>query len=115
MFVAAAIVSIILALIAAASGVGMLTRQPPIVESMDTVGVPDSWFPWLAICKLLGAAGLIVGLWVPAIGIAAAIGLSLYFLGAIIVHLRAGDRNVGPPLVPLLLADAALVFRAGSM
>jgi uncharacterized membrane protein YphA (DoxX/SURF4 family) len=115
MFVAAAIVSVLLALIVSASGVGMLTRQPPIVESMDSVGVPDTWYPWLAICKLLGAAGLIVGLWVPAIGIAAAIGLSLYFLAAIVFHLRVGDRNIGPPLVPLLLSVAALVLLAGSI
>jgi hypothetical protein len=45
----------------------------------------------LGALKLAGAAGLLVGLaGLPAIGIAAATGLVLYFIGAVIAHLRAG-------------------------
>ena len=36
-----------------------------------------------------GALGLLVGIWVPIIGIAAAACLALYFLGAVIAHVRS--------------------------
>ncbi len=78
---------------------------------MHNAGVPDSWFPMLAALKALGAIGLIVGLWVPWIGVAAAIGVTLYFVGATVMHLRAGDKNIGGPVVLGLLAVAAIVLR----
>jgi hypothetical protein len=76
------------------------------------VGVPLSWFPYLAACELAGALGLLVGIaWAP-IGIAAAIGVIAYMLGAIAAHVRAGDRQgIGSPMLPLVLAIAALVTR----
>ncbi len=114
MFVAAAIVSILLALVMTASAVGMLTRQPRIVDAMSSIDLPHTWFPYLGALKLAGAAGLIVGLWVPAIGIAAAAGLALYFAGAVIAHLRAGDREIGPPAVLAVVSIVALVLRAAS-
>jgi hypothetical protein len=42
--------------------------------------------------------------------IAAAVGLTLYFLGAAVTHLRAGDRaGLGAPLFPAGIAVATLV------
>ncbi|HEX6425227.1 MAG TPA: DoxX family protein [Acidimicrobiales bacterium] len=48
-----------------------------------------SWWPWLGAAKAAGAAGLLVGLLVPAIGVAAGVGLALYFTGAVITVARA--------------------------
>lgn len=78
----------------------------------DPRGVPLSWFPYLAACELAGALGLLVGIaWAP-IGIAAAIGVILSMLGAIVAHLRAGDRQgIASPLFPLAESIAALVTR----
>src|SRR5438552_3412838 len=51
----------------------------------------------LAACTFTGSPGLFVGVWWPLIGIAAAIGLVLYFLGAVVSHLRVGDiKGIGP-------------------
>ena len=112
MFALAAIANAILALIAAGSGVGKLKGVQLIVENLSKVNVPPSWFPLLAAAELAGAAGLIIGLWVPAIGIAAGIALILYFVGAIIAHLRANDRDLARPGVILVLATAATALRA---
>jgi hypothetical protein len=49
--------------------------------------------------------------WWP-IGVAAAAGVILYFLGAVGAHLRVRDPNFVPALVLLLAAVAALVLRA---
>ena len=57
------------------------------------------------------ALGLLVGIGVPVIGTAAAAGLVLFFVDAITTHLRARDYSLGPAVVFLLLAVAALVLR----
>ena len=77
------------------------------------VGVPESWLPMLGILKAAGAIGLLVGLiGVPLIGTAAAVGLILFFVGAIYTHVRARDfsSQFGLAIGFLLLAVAALVL-----
>lgn len=56
---------------------------------MADYGVPSSWWPWLGTAKAAGAAGLLAGLYIPVIGAVAAIGLVLYFIGAVGTVLRA--------------------------
>lgn len=47
----------------------------------------------------------------PLIGSAAAIGVFLYFIGAVVAHVRAKDYEIAPAVVLALLAAAALVLR----
>ncbi len=74
------------------SGVAALVHYKQILPGMAAVGVPESWltFP-IGTLKTAGAAGLALGLFVPALGAAAAAGLILYFLFAVGAHLRARD------------------------
>jgi hypothetical protein len=82
-------VTIILAAMAAFSGVGKVRRDPPIVRVIhEILGVPLRYFPLLAACEFAGALGLLVGIWWPPRGVAAGIGLILYFVGATASHLR---------------------------
>ncbi len=116
MFVATVIVSILLAVLLSGSAFVKLTRREPFVQGYTAIGVPDTWLPWLAGALLAGAAGLIVGLWWVPIGIAAAIGLIAYFLGAIGFHVRATDwKNLVAPLAMTALSVAVLVLRVLSM
>lgn len=78
--------------------------------NMDRAGVPGSWLPRLAAVRAAGALGLLVGLAVPAIGIAAAVGVVLYFVAAIVTHLRARWYDVSYPAVYLLLAASSLTL-----
>lgn len=48
------------------------------------------------------------------VGVAAAIGVLGYFAAALSFHARAGDHNLVPPLVFLVLAVVALITRLGS-
>ncbi|MGH9207274.1 MAG: DoxX family protein, partial [Acidimicrobiales bacterium] len=70
-------------------------RGEKLLEIMAKVHVPPSWLPSLAILKAAGAIGLLVGIAVPFIGVAGAIGLVFYFVGAIVAHLRARDSALG--------------------
>lgn len=82
---------------------------------MTDMGIRLKWFPHLAALLLAGAVGLLVGIaWAP-LGIAAAAGVALYFVGALIAHLRAKDPAIFPPLMFLALAVAALVLRIASL
>lgn len=114
MFIGYVVVAALLALASAASAFFTFTRNPQIVSSMAKVGVPDAWLPWLATAKAAGAVGLLFGLAIPLLGQAAAVGLVLYFVGAVIFHLRAKDYAVAPVVVLVLLAVAALVLRTAS-
>ena len=115
MSVAYAVVAIALAAALVMSATAKLTRQPRIVEAIAGLGVPVSWFPPLAAAEIAGAVGLVVGLWVPAVGIAAGIGVVLYFVGAVTFHVRANDRELAAPVVLGLLAVAATVLRILSL
>jgi hypothetical protein len=82
-----------------------------VVEPLADYGVPRSWWPWLATAKALGALGLVAGLFIPAIGLAAAIGLVLYFVGAVITVLRARSySHVAFPMLYLTPVVASLVL-----
>jgi DoxX-like family len=85
-------------------------RYKQVSVAMARAGVPDSWMTTLGILKTAGALGLLVGIRVPVIGMAAAIGLVLFFVAAIIVHLRAHDYTFGLAVAFLLLAVASLVL-----
>jgi hypothetical protein len=80
------------------------------VANANKVGVPLTWLPVLGTLKVAGGVGLLLGLLgVPYIGVAAAIGLVLFFLGAVGAHLRAREtRFVRTTVGYLLLAIAAL-------
>src|SRR6266481_9253562 len=107
------VVTLAFALMVFYSGVGKIRRDPlPVRVIHETVGVPLKYFPLLAACEFAGALGLVVGIWLPPIGIAAGIGLVLYFVGAVVSHLRVGDiKGIGSAAFMLVLAAGALTLR----
>ena len=115
MFIATVIVSSLVALAALGSGLGKLSKNPQAIEPLKAVGVPDSWPPLLGSLEVAGGLGVIAGLWWAPIGIAAAAGLTLYFLGAILAHVRAKDPKFQPAAALFVLSAAALVLRIVTM
>lgn len=117
MFVASVIVSALLALVTAFSGYGKLTGNPQVVEPLTTkLGVPRRLIPVLGTLLVAGAIGTVAGIWWAPIGIAATACFVIYFLGAVITHVRAKDwAGVGPTGGLLVLSAAALVLRLLSL
>lgn len=94
------------------SGVSLARRAEFVTQPLVEYGVPRSWWGRLALAKLAGAVGLLVGLVLPAVGVAAGVGLVLYFLGAVVTTVRARSyRTVPFPL--LYLAPVALTLGLG--
>jgi hypothetical protein len=83
-------------------------RHESVVAVAERVQVPQSWMVPFGGLQAAGALGLLVGLGLPLIGTAAAVGLVLYYLGAVSAHLRVGDRQFGNAAVFLSLAVTTL-------
>ncbi|MER6990692.1 DoxX family protein [Saccharopolyspora hirsuta] len=99
-------------LLNAGIAVADLAKAKFVLANSAAVQVPESWLPMLGSLKAAGALGLLLGLLgVPLIGVAAAVGLVLFFIGAVIAHVRVGEylTIVGPGLF-LAFAVATLVL-----
>ena len=91
-------------------------RAETAVTNAAKVEVPSSWVIPLGALKFAGALGLLAGIVVPLIGVAAAVGLILFFVCAIGAHLRVRWYATLPfPLTFLLLALCALVLRLAAV
>jgi hypothetical protein len=107
-FVAAAMVAF--------SAYALFTHKAFVTEPIERLRVPHSWWPWLAAAKAAGAAGLLVGLFVPVIGVLAGICLVLYFAGAVIISvMRRWYAHIPVPLLYAapVIAALAVGFAAG--
>lgn len=83
-----------------------------VLANSGELNISARWVVPLGLLKAAGAAGLLLGLLgVPHIGLAAAGGLVLFFLGANLIHLRAKVfHNIAFPLFFLALAAGSLVL-----
>ena len=114
MFAAYVVVSVLLAIMLVFSATADFVRYQKVFEQMGKAGVPESWLTKLGALKAAGALGVLVGIAVPIIGIAAAVGVVLFFVGAIITHVRARWLSFFPVLY-FTPAVAALVLRLTSL
>ncbi|MFI5896963.1 DoxX family protein [Actinoplanes sp. NPDC051513] len=93
-------------------------RADWVLANMSSLGIPHSWLLPLGALKTAGALGLLAGIGVPLIGLAAATGLTLFFVGAMISHARAraraAPRTYAYPGMFLLLAIGSLSLRLAS-
>jgi hypothetical protein len=82
---------------------------------MKRLGVQERCLTALGILKALGALGLLADIGIPLIGVAAAAGLVLFFVGAIVTVMRARwYAHLPYPFAWLLLAIGSLVLRLRS-
>lgn len=103
--------AVLLGIVAVGSAFGKLSRNPRVVESMHDVGVTDPQMRGLAVLEILGALGLLVGIWLPWLGLLAAACLTVYFLCAAIAHLRA-KQGLKEAAAPIALTVLALITTA---
>jgi DoxX-like protein len=114
-FIAYTVVAIVLGLGLAGSASAKIRKDERVTAGLTGAGVPLSWFVPLALLELAGTAGLLIGIgWRP-LGIAAAIGVILYFLGALVFHVRARDfKGLAAPAVLLVAGVVALILGLAS-
>lgn len=116
MSIATIVISVLLAVAFLFTAAIKLFGVRQSLQIRDQLGVGAGLWRVIGGLEVAGAVGLLVGLEVPALGLAAAVGLSLLMVGAIGAHARAGDlRNAVPAVVCLGLAVAVAVLQTGSL
>ncbi|MDI3385141.1 DoxX family protein [Streptomyces sp. B-S-A8] len=110
MFVAYVVVTVFTAVVVGAIGVLDLREAPAVLATSSAVDVPRSWVAPLGVPKVAATVGLFLGLagwrW---LGVAAAAGLVVFFVGAVLTHLRARVfSTIWAPAGFLALSAAAL-------
>lgn len=114
MTIAAVVLSVLLALAALGAGIPKIRLKGDVPQQLqEHMGVSAGLTRFIGLAEAAAAVGLLAGLrWHP-LGIAAAIGLVILFVGAIVYHQRAGDysdpKTRGPAMAPavLILISAA--------
>jgi hypothetical protein len=112
-----AVLAVLVGIMMCFSAFMKFSQNPDTVKVIHgVVGVPLGLFPVFGALLAAGGIGLVVGIFRPKVGLAAAAGLCLYFLGAIIAHLVVGDvAGLKAPIVPFLLAVTVLTLRVLSL
>ena len=115
MSTATMLVSVLLALLFIATSARKLTGQRVSVASRDHLAITPLRWQQIGLLELAGAVGVLIGLTLRPLGIAAAAGLVLVSLGAIATHVRAGDKPAValPAVAALVLAASAFVLLTG--
>ncbi len=116
MFVATLVLSVLLAVAFVAAGLPKIAGVKQMRENAEHLGFSVNSYRVIGALEVAGSAGLSVGLAVAPLGAAAAIGLTLLMIGAVIFHIRAKDAaaHLLPALVLALLAAATAVLRIAS-
>lgn len=111
----ATILSIVTALVFAAAGGSKLADASQSLEMRDQLGIEQGTWRMIGAVEVLGAIGVLIGLALTAIGVAALIGLLLTGLGAITAHVRNGDPiiNLIPAIFVTVLAAVTLALTLG--
>jgi hypothetical protein len=100
-------VSLLLAAACLIPAAAKLASHPKMRHAAAHFGIPWPRYQLIGIAELAGAAGVMAGLrWHP-LGLAAAAGMALLLLGALITHRRAADG--GKEMAPALLALAITI------
>lgn len=116
MFIAAAVLSGLLAFVFGAGAFGKLTRMRSQVETAAKLRIDWQRYRLIALPEAAAAVGLLVGLGVAPFGVAAAIGLVLLMAGAVVFRLRVHDAFgfVFGDTTLMVLAGITVALRLGS-
>lgn len=113
MMTAALIVTILLVALFTFSSTIKLLGVRRSLEIRDHLGVGSAQWRLIGLFELVGVVGVLVGLtWAP-IGVAAAVGLALLALGAVVFHVRASDgiADTAPAVIGVGLAVATAILQ----
>jgi hypothetical protein len=108
-FVAFVVVNVVAIAANGIESVGNFMGAEWVKKNSRSVGVPDSWLPFLGVVKGAAALGLAAGFWWRPSGVAAAVGLVVFFVLATALHVKERVfHNFYGPLAFLGLSAAVL-------
>jgi hypothetical protein len=116
MFTLAVVATVALAALFLAAAGAKLAGAAPSVSIRDHLGVPARLWRVIGLLEAAGVAGIVLGLRIWPLGVAAAGGLALMSVGAIASHVRVHDkgRATAPAVLAVVIALAVLVLRVAT-
>jgi uncharacterized membrane protein YphA (DoxX/SURF4 family) len=116
MFVATVVLTIVLAAVFLGAGIPKILGTKTSLRMRDQLQINPQLYRVVGFLEIAAVAGLLIGLVVPVLGAAAAGGLALLMIGAIVSHILAGDAKGSLPAAVIFAATvAAAVVRTLSM
>ncbi|MFG3289067.1 DoxX family protein [Streptomyces sp. NPDC048179] len=117
MYVAAAVLSVLLALVTLAAGAPKTLLKGAESEGLQSrMGLSAALVRFIGLSEVAAGSGLIIGLFWQPLGMAAAIGFALTMIGAVGFHFQAGDyatpdtrKNAMAPIILIVLSAATAV------
>ncbi|MFF3663807.1 DoxX family protein [Streptomyces olivochromogenes] len=123
MYIAAAVLSVILALVSLAAGTPKALLKGDVPAGLQShMGLSAGFVRFIGLAEVAATVGLVIGLFWQPLGIAAAVGMTVTLVGAVVFHARAGDYanpetrgNAMAPVVLTLVSVATVVTLALAM
>ncbi|MGW1727816.1 DoxX family protein [Streptomyces sp. NPDC002306] len=120
MYIAAVILSVLLALVSLAAGAPKAQLKGDVPDGLVAKGLSSALVRLIGLAEVAAAAGLVAGIWWQPLGIAAAVGMAVLLLGAIGYHVKWGDYDdtasrsaaVVPVLFVLVAVATAITLAA---
>lgn len=107
------IASIVYAVIMVASAIYDFTKPADLIADIARWGYKPGFEVKLGLIKLVGAAGLLIGLKYDYVGLAAVIGFTIYFALAVATHFKVKDpAHKHAPAFALWAVALGLFFTA---
>ena len=105
-------ISLLLAAACLLPAAAKLLGHPRMRHSAAHFGIPWPRYRLIGVAELAAAAGILIGLWWHPLGVAAAAGMALLLLGALITHRRTADsgKDTAPALLALAITIAYLAI-----
>jgi uncharacterized membrane protein YphA (DoxX/SURF4 family) len=107
--IARIILSIVLGLMLLVTGGGKVLDLPFSRTNRDALNVHPVFWRITGVLEVAATVGLIWGIWFVPFGLAAAIGVALLMIGALVFRIRTGDRNT----IKQGIADIAVFVLTG--
>lgn len=83
--------AVVLIVVLGADALACVGPIPYIRNDLERLGCSETVIRTIPVVKIAAVAGLVVGLWVPWIGVLAAAGMLVYFVVALDYHRRNSD------------------------
>ncbi|MGV9706887.1 DoxX family protein [Streptomyces sp. NPDC003483] len=122
MYIAAVILSVLLALVSLAAGVPKAQLKGDVPDGLVAKGLSSAQVRLVGLAELAAGAGLVAGIWWQPLGIAAALGMAVLLLCAVGYHVKWGDYRDSAarggamaPVVLTVVAVAAAVTLTASL
>lgn len=111
-YLATLVLEAVLALFTAFAAYAQATRMPAVVKSRERLRYPQWYWTLSNLLAVIGAIGLLVGLFIPVVAAAAILWMVAFFFVAALTHLSRGDvQGAVPGLVFLLISGGLLALR----